>query len=385
MNESVYLDYNSTTPIKPEVVDAMMPYLQDLWANPSSAHTFGNKIRRSIDRAREQVADLIGANEPSEIIFTSGATESNNMVIRSVLSDLKGSKKLVTTKTEHAAIIGPAQYIENNGASVHWLSVDKNGLPDLKEYDELVNQPLSLISIIWANNETGVINPIPTLSKVAADKGIIFHTDAVQMVGKCKIDLKNLSVNMLSLSGHKVYGPKGIGALYVRKGTRIPAQILGGHQERARRAGTENVPAIIGFGKACELANKSIETNYSRITKLRQKLETGVLSTCKGSFLNGSEVDRLPNTSNISFEKLDGEAILFMLDDHDIHVSTGSACESGSLEASHVLKAMNVESNHVHGAIRFSLGEQTTEKDIDKLIEVLPPIINRCRELAPNI
>ena len=386
MESSVYLDYNSTTPTDPAVIDAMMPFWHEAWANPSSAHGVGNQVRRAVDRAREQVAAFIGAEEPSEIIFTSGATESNNTVIHGALSQATKSTSLITSPTEHAAIIGPAQHRESEGGSVHWIVVDKNGLPDLNDFDDLLKTTTNpLISLMWANTETGVINPISTLAERAAEHGALFHTDAVQMAGKRSIRIQDFPIQMLSISGHKIYGPKGIGALYVRRGTRMTPHMIGGHQERARRAGTENVPAIIGFGKACELAATSMETDAIRINSLRDQLEKGVLATCKGAVLHGGDVDRLPNTSNISFERLDGEAILFMLDDQQIYVSTGSACESGSLEASHVLKAMGVASTHLSGAIRFSLGKQTTERDVQRLIEVLPPIIDRCRELAPHI
>lgn len=386
MESSVYLDYNSTTPTDPAVIDAMMPFWHEAWANPSSAHGVGNQVRRAVDRAREQVAAFIGAEEPSEIIFTSGATESNNTVIHGALSQATKSTSLITSPTEHAAIIGPAQHRESEGGSVHWIVVDKNGLPDLNAFDDLLKTTTNpLISLMWANNETGVINPISTLAERAAEHGALFHTDAVQMAGKRSIRIQDFPIQMLSISGHKIYGPKGIGTLYVRRGTRMAPHMIGGHQERARRAGTENVPAIIGFGKACELAATSMETDAIRINSLRDQLEKGVLATCKGAVLHGGDVDRLPNTSNISFERLDGEAILFMLDDQQIYVSTGSACESGSLEASHVLKAMGVASTHLSGAIRFSLGKQTTERDVQRLIEVLPPIIDRCRELAPHI
>ena len=386
MESSVYLDYNSTTPTDPAVIDAMMPFWHEAWANPSSAHGVGNQVRRAVDRAREQVAAFIGAEEPSEIIFTSGATESNNTVIHGALSQATKSTSLITSPTEHAAIIGPAQHRESEGGSVHWIVIDKNGLPDLNAFDDLLKTTTNpLISLMWANNETGVINPISTLAERAAEHGALFHTDAVQMAGKRSIRIQDFPIQMLSISGHKIYGPKGIGALYVRRGTRMTPHMIGGHQERARRAGTENVPAIIGFGKACELAATSMETDAIRINSLRDQLEKGVLATCKGAVLHGGDVDRLPNTSNISFERLDGEAILFMLDDQQIYVSTGSACESGSLEASHVLKAMGVASTHLSGAIRFSLGKQTTERDVQRLIEVLPPIIDRCRELAPHI
>jgi cysteine desulfurase len=386
MESSVYLDYNSTTPTDPEVIDAMMPFWHEAWANPSSAHRIGNQVRRAVDRAREQVAAFIGAEEPSEIIFTSGATESNNTVIQGILSPSAKATSLITSPTEHAAIIGPAQHLESQGGSVQWLLVDQNGRPDFNAFDDALKATTHpLISLMWANNETGIINPIGTLAERAAEYGALFHTDAVQMAGKHPICIQDLPIQMLSISGHKIYGPKGIGALYVRRGTRLAPHMIGGHQERARRAGTENVPAIIGFGKACELAAATMEQDAIRIKRLRDQLEQNLLATCQGAVLHGGEVDRLPNTSNISFERLDGEAILFMLDDQHIYVSTGSACESGSLEASHVLKAMGVESKHLNGAIRFSLGKQTTEQDVQRLIDVLPPIIDRCRELAPHI
>lgn len=384
--QSVYLDYNSTTPTDPAVVEAMLPYLHELWANPSSAHNPGNQVRRAVDRAREQVATLIGAEEPSEIIFTSGATESNNTAIISGMEQLGTTAQLITSPTEHAAVIGPAQWLEQREQSVVWVPVDENGRPQLEEVKKaLKNSTTALVSFMWANNETGVVSPIEELATITAEAGALFHTDAVQITGKLPISVKDLPIHMLSISAHKLCGPKGIGALYLRKGTRLTPFLRGGHQERARRAGTENVPAIIGFGKASEMVQQTMAQEASRIEGLRNRLEEGILSTCKGAALHGGDAQRLPNTLNIGFEHLDGEAILYMLDDHNISVSTGSACESGSLEASHVLKAMGVERKYLNGAIRFSLGKYSTEKDIDAVLEIVPTIIDRCRSLAPQI
>ena len=384
--QSVYLDYNSTTPTDPDVVEAMLPYLREQWANPSSAHNPGNQVRRAIDRAREQVATLICAAEPSEIIFTSGATESNNTAILSAIETLGAHASVITSPTEHAAVIGPVQWLEQRGQSVKWISVDENGRPDLEEVTSALKEsPAALASFMWANNETGVLSPIEQLAEAAAEADAMFHTDAVQMAGKMPLSVKELPIHMLSLSAHKLCGPKGVGALYLRKGTRMKPFLRGGHQERARRAGTENVPAIIGFGKACEIAQKTMEQESSRVERLRNRLEEGILSSCKGAQLHGGGAQRLPNTLNIGFQQLDGEAILYMLDDQNVSVSTGSPCESGSLEASHVLKAMGVERTYVNGAIRFSLGKYSTDQDVDTVLERLPAIIDRCRSLAPQI
>ncbi len=379
----VYMDNNSTTAPAPEVTEAMLPFLTEWWGNPSSAHTFGNRVRRGIDQARSQVATLIGAEDDGEIIFTSGGSEANNLAIWGALERIGSAVHLITSRTEHAAVVGPCEQLEKKGHAVVWLDVDQEGLIDLQQLEErLAAADTALVSIMWANNETGVISPVEEISRLVRQSGGIYHTDAVQAVGKLPVNLKKMEIDLLSISGHKLHAPKGIGALYIRRGTRLAPLIIGGHQERGRRAGTENVPAIIGLGKACELAATRLQADAEHEKRLRDRLERGILSTCKGASLNGHPEKRLPNTTNISFEQLDGEAILLMLDDADICVSTGSACESGSLETSHVLKAMNVPRTAVNGAIRFSLGRYSNVDDVDKVLGVLPGIIDRCRELA---
>ena len=386
MNEPIYLDNNATTKVAPEVIDAMKPYLHELWGNPSSPYNYGNQVRRAIDKARIQVASLIGADDPNEIIFTSGGSESNNMALNSGMQTLGKDAVIISSPTEHSAILSPIEEIQKRDHKIIWLSVNSSGNLTLDGLEECIKKyPNSLTSIMWANNETGVISPINKIIEIVKTEDNLFHTDAVQAVGKMPIDVSSLDIDMLSFSGHKIYGPKGIGVLYVRRGTRGHSLIHGGHQERGRRGGTENVLGIVGIGKACELTQKQISKDIERASLLRDKLEEGILSSCIGAVLNGDKDNRLPNTTNISFENLDGEAILFMLDDHNICVSTGSACESGSLEASHVLKSMEISRSMINGAIRFSLGRYSTDNDVECVLEKLPKIINRCRELAPNL
>ena len=386
MNEPIYLDNNATTKVAPEVIDAMKPYLHELWGNPSSPYNYGNQVRRAIDKARIQVASLIGADDPNEIIFTSGGSESNNMALNSGMQTLGKDAVIISSPTEHSAILSPIEEIQKRDHKIIWLSVNSSGNLTLDGLEECIKKyPNSLTSIMWANNETGVISPINKIIEIVKTEDNLFHTDAVQAVGKMPIDVSSLDIDMLSFSGHKIYGPKGIGVLYVRRGTRVHSLIHGGHQERGRRGGTENVLGIVGIGKACELTQKQISKDIERASLLRDKLEEGILSSCIGAVLNGDKDNRLPNTTNISFENLDGEAILFMLDDHGICVSTGSACESGSLEASHVLKSMEISRSMINGAIRFSLGRYSTDNDVECVLEKLPKIINRCRELAPKL
>lgn len=386
MNEPIYLDNNATTKIAPEVIDAMKPYLDEFWGNPSSPYNHGNQVKRAIDKARIQVASLIGAEDPNEIIFTSGGSESNNMALHSGVQTLGNKSVVISSPTEHSAILGPIEELQKKGHKVIWLSVNEEGNVNLDGLHQVTMQYLnSLTSIMWANNETGVISPIKEIIDIVKTDDSLFHTDAVQAVGKIPINVSEYDIDMLSFSGHKIYGPKGIGVLYAKRGTRVHSLIHGGHQERGRRGGTENVLGIVGLGKACELTEERINKDIENISYLRNKLEQGILSSCIGSVLNGDKDNRLPNTTNISFEHLDGEAILFMLDDRNICVSTGSACESGSLEASHVLKSMEISRNMINGAIRFSLGRYSTEKDVNRVLEELPNIIKKCRELVPHI
>ena len=386
MSEPIYLDNNATTKIAPEVIDAMKPFLDEFWGNPSSPYNHGNQVKRAIDKARIKVASLIGADDPNEIIFTSGGSESNNMALQSAMQTLGDESVVISSPTEHSAILGPIDELQKKDHKIVWLSVNSQGNLNLDGLNEISKKyPNSLTSIMWANNETGVISPIKEIIDIVKTDDNLFHTDAVQAVGKIPINVSEYDIDMLSFSGHKIYGPKGIGVLYAKRGTRVYSLIHGGHQEKGRRGGTENVLGIIGLGKACELTENRMNEDMQNISYLRDKLEQGILSSCIGAVLNGDKDNRLPNTTNISFEHLDGEAILFMLDDRNICVSTGSACESGSLEASHVLKSMEISRNMINGAIRFSLGRYSTESDVDRVLKELPNIINKCRNSVPYL
>ena len=382
--ETVYFDNNATTKVAEEVLDEMKPLFCDLYGNPSSMHTFGGQLGRKIRRAREQVADLLGC-EPAEIIFTSGGTESDNTAIKGSLASAPDKHKVITTRVEHPAVLAACRDLENHGYTVIELAIDKEGRLDLAELEEKLDDDTALVTIMYANNETGVVFPIDKIADLVTGRGIIFHTDAVQAVGKIPLDLAKSSIDLLSLSGHKLHGPKGVGILYVRKGTRLAPFMVGGHQEAGKRAGTENVPGIVGLGKACELAAQNLEAENNKVKFLRDKLEDALLKMCPGSRLNGDRENRLPNTSNISFEYVEGEAILLMLDKFGICASSGSACTSGSLEPSHVLRAMGVPFTAAHGSIRFSLSRYNTEAEVDYIIEKMPPIINKLRELSPFV
>lgn len=384
MNKTVYVDNNATTAVAPEVTESMLPFFHEQWGNPSSMHTFGGKVKRNVDAAREKVAALIGAEHPSEIIFTSCGSESDNMAIRGSVDAMDGHPHVITTRVEHAAVLGPCHYLEDRGYRLTTLEVDAKGNLDMGKVREASSSGKKTVaSIMWANNETGVLFPVPEIAALIKEGGGIFHTDAVQIAGKLPISVKDQPIDLLSISGHKLYAPKGIGALYVRRGTKITPHIMGGHQERGRRAGTENVPYIVGLGTACEMAMATMAADAEHERRLRDRLEAGILATCKGSQINGDVSSRLPGTTNISFEYVEGESILLMLDDVGIYASTGSACASGSLEPSHVLRAMDVPRSMVHGSIRFSFGRYNTEADVDYILEKLPPIIKRLRELSP--
>jgi len=382
--KTIYFDNNATTKMAEEVLQEMKPFFCQLYGNPSSMHTFGGQIARSIRDAREQVAALLGC-DPSEIIFTSGGTESDNAAIKGTLAAVPNKRKVITTRVEHPAVLSVCRDLENHGYTVVELGVDKEGRLDLAELENQIDDDTALVSIMYANNETGVIFPIDKIAKIVADKEVVFHTDAVQAVGKIPLNLAKSNIDLLSLSGHKLHGPKGVGVLYVRKGTRIAPFMLGGHQEGGRRAGTENVPGIVGLGKACELAAENIEQENKKVKCLRDKLENAILGNCPDSRLNGDKKNRLPNTTNISFEYIEGEAILLMLDKYGICASSGSACTSGSLEPSHVLRAMGVPFTAAHGSIRFSLSRYNTEEEVDYTIEIMPQIVNQLRELSPFV
>jgi cysteine desulfurase len=382
--KTIYFDNNATTQVAEKVLEEIQPLFCELYGNPSSMHTFGGQIGRRIGQAREQVAGLLGC-EPSEIVFTSGGTESDNTAIKGTLAALPHKRKIITSRIEHPAVRTVCRELENRGYNIIELGVDKHGQLDIEQLAEELDDDTALVTIMYANNETGVIFPIDKISSLAAEKGAVFHTDAVQAVGKIPLNLSKSNIDLLSLSGHKLHAPKGVGILYVRKGTRLSPYMLGGHQEAGRRAGTENVPGIVGIGKACELATKNFEQENNKVKNLRDKLESAILEKCPDSLMNGDKENRLPNTTNISFEYIEGEAILLMLDKYGICASSGSACTSGSLEPSHVLRAMGVPFTAAHGSIRFSLSRYNTEEEVDYTIEKMPSIVNQLRKLSPFV
>jgi cysteine desulfurase len=378
---NVYLDNNATTMTAPEVVEAMQAHWTNLYGNPSSVHHFGGQIRKDVSRAREQVASLLGASA-DEIVFTSGGSEADNQAIRGTLEAMAGRKRhIITSRVEHPAVRGVFHYLEKQGYRLTEIPVNRDGDLDLAYLEESITPDTAIVSVMWANNETGVIFPIDKIAEMVKARGAVFHTDAVQAAGKLPIDVHQIPVDLLSISAHKLHGPKGVGALYIRKGTKLTPLIIGGHQEGGKRAGTENVTGIVGMGRAAELALEHLGEETDRVRALRDKLEKGLLSNCKGAVVNGKH--RLPNTLNISFEFIEGESILIMLDDLGISASSGSACTSGSLEPSHVLRAMGIPFTLAHGSIRFSLSRYNTEKEIDYVIENMPAIVDRLREISP--
>jgi cysteine desulfurase len=379
---TVYVDNNATTKVAPEVLEAMMPYFSEYYGNPSSMHFFGGQVSRKVNEARERAADLLGA-DPSEIVFTSCGTESDNAAILGTFDSYPEKRHFITTRVEHPAVGNVSTYLSRKGYHVTELVVDREGRLDLDELKESITAQTAIVSAMYANNETGVIFPIEKIAEIVREKGIPFHTDAVQAVGKIPINLRKLPIDLLSLSGHKLHAPKGIGILYIRKGTKFSPFMIGGHQEKGRRGGTENVPYIIGLGKACELAQKNMEDENTRVKALRDYLEQKILDRIPNTLVNGDRVHRLPNTVSVSFEYVEGESILLLLSDLGICASSGSACTSGSLEPSHVLRAMGVPFTAAHGSIRFSLSVYSTKEEMDYIIEHLPPIIQRLRDISP--
>jgi cysteine desulfurase len=380
--KTVYLDNNATTQVAEEVLAVMLPYFRELYGNPSSMHTFGGQVGQKIRLAREQVAALIGANS-DEIIFTSCGSESDNAAIHSALATRPDKKHIVTSRVEHPAIRALCAHLATQGYRITELPVDKNGILDLENLGKSMTPDTAVVSLMWGNNETGVIFPVEEAAAMAHERGILFHTDAVQTTGKIPINLKKNAIDMLSISGHKLHAPKGIGVLYVRKGTKFSPFLIGGHQERGRRGGTENTPSIVGLGKACELAAVNMEKENTYVKGLRDKLEKELLSRIPQSRVNGDTGNRLPNTTNISFEFVEGEAILLLMNELGICASSGSACTSGSLQPSHVLRAMGVPFTMAHGSIRFSLSIYNTEEEIDFVIDKMPAIIERLRGMSP--
>ncbi|RPH49975.1 MAG: cysteine desulfurase NifS [Desulfobacteraceae bacterium] len=378
----VYVDNNATTRVAPEVLEEMLPYFTELYGNPSSMHSFGGNVARKIKEARERVAAMIGAT-PGEILFTSCGTESDSTAIRAALISNPDKKHIITSRVEHPAIKNLFENLAKNGYRATFVPVDSKGMLDLDYLYGHLDDDTAIVSIMWANNESGVIFPVEEIAQAVNAKGIVFHTDAVQAAGKVPVDMRKVKADMLSLSGHKIHAPKGIGALYIRKGTKFSPFLIGGHQESGRRGGTENVASIIGLGKASEMALSHLDEMGTRIKNLRDKLEDVLTKTVPNTMVNGEKDQRLPNTSSIGFEFVEGEAILLMMDEFGICASSGSACTSGSLEPSHVLRAMGVPFTAAHGSIRFSLSTYNTEEEIDFIIEKVPPIIKRLRELSP--
>jgi cysteine desulfurase len=381
----IYMDNNATTQVAPEVIEAMMTYLSDQYGNPSSMHTFGGVVGDAVEKARAQVAALLGAL-PEEVTFTSCGTESDSTAILSALRTYPERRHVITTRVEHPAVKSLCENLEmatGHKYRVTRLKVDSEGQLDMAEYEAALTEETAVVSVMWANNETGVIYPVEEMARMARNRGVLFHTDAVQAVGKIPMNLQDLDIDFLSMSGHKLHAPKGVGVLYIKRGTLFVPFLTGGHQEQGRRGGTENVASIIGLGEACELAGTKMEEENGRVRALRDRLEEGLLSQVPKSMLNGHKTNRLPNTSNISFEYVEGESILLHMNEHHICASSGSACTSGSLEPSHVLRAMGVPFTAAHGSIRFSLSVYNTEEEVDFVLQKMPAIIALLRKMSP--
>lgn len=379
----IYLDNNATTMVAPEVVHAMLPFFTEQFGNPSSMHSFGNKVGFALKQARSQVQALLGAEYDSEIIFTSCGTESDSTAILSAIKAYPERKEIITTVVEHPAILNLCEYLQKEGYKIHKLHVDEKGRLDLDEYEELLDDKVAIVSVMWANNETGTLFPVEKMAEMAHAKGVLFHTDAVQAVGKVPIDLKSTKIDMLSVSGHKLHAPKGVGVLYLRRGVKFRPLLRGGHQERGRRAGTENSASIVGLGVAAELAGAHLVVENTEVKAMRDRLEQGILAAVPNSFVTGDVENRLPNTANIAFEYVEGEGILLLLNKMGIAASSGSACTSGSLEPSHVMKAMGIPYTAAHGTIRFSISRYNTMAEIEQVIQAVPPIIAQLRKLSP--
>jgi len=382
VDQVIYLDNNATTAVAPEVLEVMLPYYQKSYGNPSSMHTFGGSLAHDIARAREQVASLFAA-QTSEIVFTSCGTESDNAALRGVLEAYPEKRHLITTRVEHPAVLNLAKHLEQHGYQVTYLPVDMQGRLDLDHLRAAIRPDTAVVSIMYANNETGTVFPVTQIGQIVKERGSVFHCDAVQAAGKLSLDTRSIPADLISISGHKLHAPKGVGALYIRRGTRFVPFIIGGHQEHGRRGGTENVAGIVGLGRACELARTSREQEGSRQAALRDRLEARVLERISEVQVNGDRDHRLPNTTNISFSYIEGEAILLKLNERNICASSGSACTSGSLEPSHVLRAMGVPFTAIHGSVRFSFSRYNTEAEVDFVLQELPGIIAELRNMSP--
>lgn len=380
----IYLDHSATTPVDSRVIEAMLPYFDNVFGNPSSPHSVGQDAHMALEDARQIVADLIGA-DINEIYFTSGGTESDNLAIKGVAYNDKNKAKgkhIITSVIEHPAVLRTCEYLESNGFEATYLPVNSEGLVELSDVEAAIRDDTILISVMHANNEIGTLQPISDIGKMAHEHGIYFHTDAVQSTGKLEIDVNKLNVDLLSMSSHKIHGPKGVGALYIKKGTKVEALVHGGSHERKMRAGTENVSGIVGFAEACKLCNDNLAKEAAHMTQLRDRLIDGLLKI-DDSYLNGSRSQRLPNNANVRFSYIEGEGMLLLLDMKGIAVSTGSACSSASLEPSHVLTAIGLKPEDSHGSLRFSLGRENTQEEIDYVIEVMPGIVEKLRAMSP--
>ncbi|MHB1281124.1 MAG: cysteine desulfurase NifS [Acidithiobacillus sp.] len=381
---SAYMDNNATTRVDPRVLETILPYFSEYYGNPSSMHSFGGDVGKRLEEARASVQALLGVEHDSEIIFTSCGTESDNTAILSALSIQPSRREIITSVVEHPAILSLCDHLERHeGYKIHYIPVDRLGRISMEAYAAALSEQVAVVSMMYANNETGTIFPVETMARMAKEKGALFHTDAVQAVGKIALNMQESAIDMLSLSGHKLHAPKGVGALYVRRGTRYRPMLRGGHQERGRRAGTENTTGIIALGLAADMALEHMEYENTVVRALRDRLEAGILAQVPYAFANGDLEHRLPNTSSISFEYIEGEAILMLLSRVGIAASSGSACTSGSLEPSHVLRAMDIPYTAAHGTIRFSLSRETTEAEVDWVIAQTPPIIEQLRRLSP--
>jgi cysteine desulfurase len=380
--ELVYLDSNATTRVAPEVLEAMLPFLTDRYGNPSSMYGFGGHLQQDLELARERTADLLNCH-PTEVVFTACGTESDNFAIRGLVEAYPEKRHVITTKVEHPAVKNLVPYLRKRGLRITEVSVDRRGHIDLEELRAAIDADTLLISVMYANNETGVLSPIEEICTLAKERGVFIHTDAVQAVGKVPLDMQKLPVDLLAFSGHKFHAPKGVGGLFIRRGLKIRPFLIGGHQERSRRGGTENLASIVGMGRAAELAKSNLPEELTRVRALRDRLEQGILRKIPDCEVNGDPQMRVPNTSNIGIHYIEGEALLLALDKHGICASTGSACASGSLQPSHVLRAMGIPFTSIHGSLRLSLSTYTTKAEIDYVLETLPGIVERLRELSP--
>jgi cysteine desulfurase len=382
-DQIIYLDNNATTQLDPAVLEEMLPFLTQFYGNPSSGYQFGAQGRKGIDRARDRVAALLGC-DPDEIVFTSCGTESNNAAINSALQIDPSRKHILTTAVEHSAVLRHCQALANRGYEVTFLKVSRDGDIDLADVEQAIRSDTAIVSAMWANNETGVLFPIDAIAQICKEKRVLFHTDAVQAVGKIPIRLRDAGVHFLSLSAHKFHGPKGVGALYINRRVRFRPLIFGGGQENGRRAGTENVASIIGLGKAAERAGEFLPDEDTRVRALRDRFEAKMLKTVAGASINGDRACRLPNTSSLAFEGTDSSAALLLLDRHHICCSAGSACRTGLMEGSHVLRAMQLNAERVRGSLRFSLGRFNSDRDVDEACAIIPETINKLRQLSPR-